>query len=53
LLISDQPMTPDGVKTAKSDGYVSQEFVHLQLKIGIDSIQQLINNGLTIKHLKF
>jgi AMP nucleosidase len=53
LLVSDQPMTPDGVKTAESDEQVDQKFVKDHLRIGIDSLKQLINQGLTVKHLKF
>jgi AMP nucleosidase len=53
LLVSDQPMIPDGVKTSSSDLKITQNFVDLHLKIGIASLKQLINNGLTIKHLKF
>lgn len=53
LLVSDQPMTPDGVKTAESDRKVTQEFAELHLRIGIDALKELINNGLTVKHLKF
>ncbi len=50
LLVSDQPMTPDGVKTAESDRKVTQDFAELHLKIGIDALKELINNGLTVKH---
>ena len=53
LLISDSPMVPEGVKTEESDKNVTRNFVELHLKIGIDSLKQLINNGLTVKHLKF
>ena len=53
LLVSDQPMTPDGVKTAESDKKVTGEFVENHIKIGIDSLKQLINNGQTVRHLKF
>jgi AMP nucleosidase len=53
LLVSDEPMTPEGVKTTKSDKKVDQEHVALHLQIGIDSLKQLINKGLTVKHLKF
>ena len=53
LLVSDQPMTPDGVKTEESDRKVTEEFVKTHLKIGIDSLKQLINNGLTVRHLRF
>lgn len=53
LLVSDQPMVPEGVKTSKSDEKVTKHFVDLHLEIGIKSLKQLINKGLTIKHLKF
>ena len=53
LLVSDQPMTPDGVKTGTSDQSVTKNFVELHLKIGIDSLKQLINNGMTVKHLRY
>lgn len=53
LLVSDQPMVPEGVKTEESDRKVTAEFVELQLKIGVDSLKELINHGLTVKHLQF
>lgn len=53
LLISDQPMLPDGIKTEKSDKMVTANYALQHLKIGIDSLQQLINKGLTVKHLRF
>jgi AMP nucleosidase len=53
LLVSDQPMVPEGVKTAESDKKVTREFVEMHLRIGIDSLTELINNGLTVKHLRF
>ncbi len=53
LLVSDQPMIPDGVKTEHSDKAVTTNYVDLHLKIGIDSLKQLINNGITVKHLKW
>ena len=53
LLVSDQPMTPEGIKTHASDRKVDSKFVEMHLRIGIDSLHQLINKGVTIKHLKF
>lgn len=53
LLVSDQPMIPEGVKTSESDAKVTQNFVEMHLKIGIESLNQLINNGQTVKHLRF
>ncbi len=53
LLVSDQPMVPEGIKTSESDKKVDEDFVSDHLRIGIDSLKQLINQGLTVKHLKF
>jgi AMP nucleosidase len=46
-------MTPEGVKTARSDKSVTQKYLEMHLRIGIDSLKQLINNGETVKHLRF
>jgi len=53
LLVSDQPMIPEGVKTSESDTKVTSEFVDRHLAMGILSLKQLINNGDTVKHLRF
>ena len=53
LLVSDSPMIPEGIKTEESDKKVTESFVETHLKIGIDSLKQLINNELTVRHLKF
>lgn len=53
LLVSDQPMVPEGVKTSESDKKVTQEFVQNHIQIGIKSLMELKNNGLTVKHLVF
>ena len=53
LLVSDQPMVPDGIKTEKSDKAVTAHYAKEHLQIGIESLQQLINKGITVKHLRF
>jgi AMP nucleosidase len=53
LLVSDQPMISAGVKTEHSDRQVTEKFAENHLRIGIESLKQLINNGLTVKHLYF
>lgn len=53
LLVSDQPMIPDGVKTEESDRKVTDEYVNVHLRIGIESLKQLINDGVTVRHLRF
>ncbi len=53
LLVSDQPMIPDGVKTEESDKKVTNQFVDEHLRIGINSLKELQNSGISVKHLKF
>jgi AMP nucleosidase len=53
LLVSDQPMVPEGVKTEASDKKVTAKFVQTHLKVGIESLKQLIYDGLTVRHLRF
>lgn len=53
LLVSDQPMIADGIKTSKSDKLVTQKFVNTHLEIGIDALMELKNKGLSVKHLRF
>lgn len=53
LLVSDNPMTPDGVKTSKSDSKVTAKYVKKHLEIGIDSLIELRDSGESVKHLRF
>ncbi len=53
LLISDSPMTPEGVKTARSDVAVTERFVEEHLSIGIDSLIELRDSGESVEHLRF
>ncbi len=53
LLVSDQPMISEGIKTEAIEKTVNETFVQEHLDIGVDSLNQLINNGLTVKHLYF
>lgn len=53
LLVSDNPMTPDGVKTEASDKVVTQKYVERHLQIGIDSLCELRDSGESVKHLRF
>lgn len=53
LLVSDMPMTQDGIKTEASDKVVTANYAQRHLSIGVDSLKQLINMGLTVKHLRF
>ncbi len=53
LMVSDQPMTPDGVKTEKSDKMVTQRFAKDHLLFGIEALRQIVDKKNTVKHLKF
>lgn len=53
LLVSDQPMTPDGVKTSKSDKKITSNFVDHHIQIGIDALGELKNDGRSVRHLRF
>ena len=43
LLVSDQPMIPEGVKTDKSDNMVTQNYVNEHVEIGIASLRMIID----------
>jgi AMP nucleosidase len=53
LLVSDQPMISEGIKTEKSDMHVTQNFVEEHVHIGIESLKTIIENKETVKHLRF
>jgi AMP nucleosidase len=53
LLVSDSPMTPEGVKTGRSDATVTDKYVARHLEIGIDSLVELRDSGESVKHLRF
>jgi AMP nucleosidase len=53
LLVSDLPMHPDGVKTEESDQIVTDNFVDLHLKIGIEAMTDIDAKGEKIKHFTF
>lgn len=53
LLVSDIPMIPEGVKTEEGDKNVTTNYVDLHIKVGIDSLRQLIDKSQTVRHLKF
>jgi AMP nucleosidase len=53
LLVSDQPMVPEGVKTSASDAKVTSVFVESHVRVGIESLREIINKGRSVKHLRF
>lgn len=53
LLVSDNPMTPDGVKTSESDNSVTANYVRDHVRIGIQALEMIQQEKKTVKHLKF
>lgn len=53
LLVSDHPMVPDGVKTAESDRKFDPHYIEEHLRIGIESLQHLRDQGAEVRHLRF
>ena len=53
LLVSDNPMTPEGVKTGESDRMVTRSFVHDHVQIGVSALELIRDKRTTVKHLKF
>jgi len=53
LLVTDQPMIAEGVKTEESDKKVTDNFTELHLQSGIDALIELRDSGISVKHLKF
>lgn len=53
LLVSDVPMTPEGVKTEASDRKVTHNFVDLHIDIGIKAMTEIEAKGEKIKHYRY
>ncbi len=53
LLVSDVPMTPEGVKTEESDRKVSERYVDLHIEIGIKAMTDIEEKGEKIKHFRY
>ena len=53
LLVSDVPITPDGVKTQHSDQRVTENWVDLHLDIGVEAMMEIGSKGEQIRHFRF
>jgi len=53
LLVSDQPMIPEGVKTELSDRMITANFVEAHIKIGVEALKLVRRHGRSVKHLRF
>jgi AMP nucleosidase len=53
LLVSDVPITPDGVKTEESDSKVTSQWSKIHLQIGIEAMTEIGENCEPIKHFSY
>ena len=53
LLVSDNPMEPDGVKTEESDNRVTRDHAATHVRLGIESMKLIIGERKTVRHLKY
>jgi AMP nucleosidase len=53
LLVSDLPLTPEGVKTEESDAKVTETWSDLHLQIGVEAMTEIGVNGEQIKHFRY
>ncbi|MGB8636312.1 MAG: AMP nucleosidase [Rhodanobacteraceae bacterium] len=53
LLVSDQPMIPEGVKTEASDKKVTGSFVNAHIEVGIEALKLVRRKGRSVKHLVY
>jgi len=53
LLVSDVPITPEGVKTEESDAKVTEKWSDNHLQIGIEAMTEIGERGEPIRHFKY
>ncbi len=53
LLVSDVPITPEGVKTEESDKLVTNDWARIHLEIGIEAMTDIGLRGEQMKHFKY
>jgi AMP nucleosidase len=53
LMISDMPVTDEGIKTEESDNKVTKLFAPEHVMLGVEALRQIIENKKTIRHIRF
>jgi AMP nucleosidase len=53
LLVSDVPITPEGVKTEESDAAVTESWAETHLQIGIEAMTEIGERGEAIRHFRY
>ena len=53
LLVSDIPITPDGIKTEESDRTVTENWLETHLAIGVNAMTEIGKSGETTRHFQY
>ncbi len=53
LLVTDQPMISAGIKTEERDRQTSDNYTETHLRIGIETLTEIRENAISVKHLRF
>jgi AMP nucleosidase len=53
LLVSDLPLTPEGVKTEESDLAVTRQWADIHLRLGLEAMTEIGEKGEKIKHFRY
>ena len=53
LLVSDVPLTPDGIKTEECDQLVTEQWTDIHLQLGIEAMTEIGEKGEQIKHFTY
>jgi AMP nucleosidase len=53
LLVSDLPLTPEGIKTKESDDMVIRQWTENHLELGIEAMTEIGEKGEPIKHFTY
>ena len=53
LLVSDNPMVPEGIKTEAGDNLVTRNYAGLHVELGIKSMKLIMGARKTVRHLKY
>ncbi len=53
LLVSDNPMQPEGIKTEASDREVTKSFAEQHVRLGLEAMRLIGDDRKTVRHLKY
>ena len=53
LLVSDMPLIPEGVKTEELDKKVTEKYVDLHLRLGVEAMTEIDAQGEQIRHFRY